>query len=357
MTNQSDGDATAPPAAGGILLSTHQVEAGQRIDFWREANRLVFDVRPIFPAQGTDLAGSIHSWTLGSLLISATSFSGQYFSRDRRVIARSGLDQYLVQLCTGGTMRGDFDGTPVAVKPGDVFVLDLAHTVNNRAEAGERIIFLVPRAALDKATGHRHLHGRVLAAERPTTQLIATYMRALRDIAAGAPEPEAAAIEEALLLLLGAALRGDDPAEAERQAMPATVLRRRVLDFIAQNLHRPELSPDLILSRFNVSRAHLYRAFAADGGVATVIRERRLDAAFVALTRSTAAGRSITDIAYELGFPSNNQLLRNFRDRFGITPSQARQDRPGAWQAPDLQTYYLELSRRIRQAETQRRHK
>jgi two-component system response regulator PhoP len=114
---------------------------------------------------------------------------------------------------------------------------------------------------------------------------------------------------------------------ADRPRLEA-VLRQRVLAFIQQNIHRPDLSPILITNRFNVSRSHLYRAFASDGGVAKVLRDKRLDAAIQELSRADGSTPSITELAHRLGFSSNNQFLRAFRNRFGITPSQAREKRP-----------------------------
>jgi len=120
---------------------------------------------------------------------------------------------------------------------------------------------------------------------------------------------------------LSAVLTGPD---ADRPPLEAA-LRQRVLAFIEQNIHRPELSPNFIIRHFNVSRSHLYRAFASDGGLAKLLRDRRLDAAVQELTRSGGSVASIAELAHRLGFSSGNQFLRAFRNRFGMTPSQARE--------------------------------
>ncbi|MDO8978200.1 MAG: helix-turn-helix transcriptional regulator, partial [Afipia sp.] len=86
-----------------------------------------------------------------------------------------------------------------------------------------------------------------------------------------------------------------------------------------------ELGPAMLMSRFRVSRAQHYRMFAADGGVATLVRERRLEAAYREIMRPDSASRSITEIAHDLGFSSSGQFLRAFRARFAMTPSEARE--------------------------------
>jgi AraC-like DNA-binding protein len=66
------------------------------------------------------------------------------------------------------------------------------------------------------------------------------------------------------------------------------------------------------------------------------------------LTQADHASRSITELAYTLGFSSGNQLLRSFRARFGVTPSEARAqgartpDRAG--ETMNLQAWIARLS-------------
>jgi AraC-like DNA-binding protein len=148
--------------------------------------------------------------------------------------------------------------------------------------------------------------------------------------------------------MLSAALKGDDVAGQTDLSPLSVALRQRVLEFIEQNLHWRELSPGSIQRRFNVSRSHLYRAFENDGGVAKVLRERRLDAAFAELIRSGNTTRSIARIAYDLGFSSSQQFLRSFRARFGAKPSEVRGDGFANWQSNiSLQSHFIDLSNRI----------
>lgn len=131
--------------------------------------------------------------------------------------------------------------------------------------------------------------------------------------------------------------------------MLASILRRRVLDFITANLAEPKLGPAFLMRRFQISRAHLYRMFQMDGGVASVIRDKRLDAAYRQLLQRSSQTLSITEIAYDLGFSSSGHFLRAFQARFGVTPSEARQQGPAfilsGRQTSDLQAHFARLAR------------
>jgi len=330
-----------------VFVSTELVDAEERCDFWREATRPVFDTVPLPGDLSRSLEGSIRSRPIGGLLAGTISFNGQRYNRDRRTVVQSGLDNYMIQILTSGTLRGDFNGVDVSAGPGDIAILDLTQTLKSEVDAGTRISFAVPRAQLERMVGARNLHGAVLRAEWPITRLVIVYLSGLWSVGGQLSARQAAGVQESVVTLLGTALNGEMPDGAAEHSALAAALRSRVLAFIEQNIHLRELSPDVIARRFNVSRSHLYRAFASDGGVATVLREKRLDRAFQELVGPAPAPRSIAEIAHRLGFSSGNQFLRAFRSRFGMTPSEVRENEAGSWGVDqpiaDLQSYFAGL--------------
>jgi AraC-like DNA-binding protein len=257
-------------------------------------------------------------------LIGSTTFNRQCYYRDPRLSAHSGLDHYLLQVFTAGRLRGDFSGTNVRADTGDICITDLSQTLKSDVQSGSTLSVTLPRQLLDAAMASRNLHGTVLHRRMPMTGLLVGYLQGLCSLQTPLPHAQAAAVEEATVSLLSAALKSVQPAVVADVVVSSTNLRERVLEFIAHNVYLPELSPDFLCHRFHVSRAHLYRAFAHDGGVAKMLRDVRLDAAYRELTQTVSATHSITEIAYGLGFSSSNQLLRSFRARFGVTPSEAR---------------------------------
>ncbi|KVN24907.1 hypothetical protein WJ63_16990 [Burkholderia pyrrocinia] len=307
-----------------IIISTDAVEPGLRNDFWREVTLPVFETTPLGDGANATLAGTIQSRPVGGLLMGETTFNAQQY---RRVIAQGGLDGYVIQVITAGSLHGMFSLREVVVGPGDICVMDLARTFDSRVEAGATLTTAVPRKALERALGRRDLHGVVLKAGRPLTRLLADFLHGLMTVSARLSAPESFAAQDAMTALLAAGLAGEDVSRRETASALADVLRERVVAFIDANLTRPELSPDLLMRRFRISRAHLYRAFADDGGVSRVIRNKRLDAAYLALRNPRGRERSIAEIAAECGFTSNAQFLRAFRAHFGVTPSDAKRVR------------------------------
>jgi AraC-like DNA-binding protein len=294
--------------AGELGVAVEAVDAELCNDGLRDSTWPVFEIAPAVVRDGSMLNGSVSSRAAGPS-------HRQRQHRDRRPATRGGLDHYLLQLLATDSSQGDV---------GDIGIFDLAQAPVDPTGPASMASIALPRQALEQAIGSRNLHGVVLKANGAMAPMIAAVLRGLCSPPTSLPQVQAMAAQEALITLLSAALKGDVQAEVAGDLRLGTGLRQRIIEFITSNVHLLELSPDTLCRRFNVSRAHLYRAFANDGGVAKVLRDIRLDAAHRELTGALGTSRSITEIAYGLGFSSGNQLLRSFRARFGVTPSEAR---------------------------------
>ncbi|MGO4671861.1 helix-turn-helix domain-containing protein [Bosea sp. 2YAB26] len=316
--------ATAPVAAEELVLSTDMVEPDLRSDLWREISRPFFETTAHPDDRGAVLEGSIRSRALGALLIGPTSFNQQQYSRDRRTILQGGLDQYFVQLFVAGTLEADCEGEAISVGPGDICVFDLARTFRSRVRTGSTLSLVLPRERVDRVAGGRNLHGLVLRTGDPITRLLSDFIVSLSHVSPVMSDDDLRAIEESAIFLIASGLARHAPGIALQDPVLGNVLRQRILAFIEANLSDPGLNPAVLTSRFRVSRAHLYRMFAGDGGVATIIREKRLDASFRELASPAAPSRSITQIAHEQGFSNSAQFHRAFRARFGMAPGEAR---------------------------------
>jgi AraC-like DNA-binding protein len=92
---------------------------------------------------------------------------------------------------------------------------------------------------------------------------------------------------------------------------------------IRDNLALPELSPDWLALKLDISRASLYRFFASRGGIMRFVQERRLLAVQAALSDPLET-RRLSRLAADLGFKSEAHFSRSFRARFGVTASNYR---------------------------------
>ncbi len=303
-----------------ISFSTDMIEDELRNDFWREVLKPMYEITLDKEMRNYQLFGSAKGRAIGaSLQIGSTSFNTQNYLRTPKIIAHGGLDHYILQLITAGDLRGNFNGVDLCAKPGDIVIIDFTQTVESTAYAGSRITVMLARDELEKVIGWRNLHGVVLRAHEPTTRLLFAYLRGLNDVAGELDATEVYSAQEAMLSLLGASVTAGAP---ENLAVNLT-MRKCILTYINENLTSPLLSPQTIMHHFRVSRSHLYRAFEPDGGVAKVIRDKRLDNAYRTLIKQRGQPVSLKDIAYRYGFHDSVQFTKAFKVRFGLSPKDA----------------------------------
>ncbi len=315
--------ARVPMNSARIRVSTRSVGPADANDFWRVVTRPFFVTEPI--GADTPLQGSISALPIGTSLIGETTFNAQKYNRSKVVIAESGLDdQYMIQVVLGGQVSGDADGVDFVARPGDIAFFDLGRTWTADVETeatGRTITLLAPRSLVEAESKGRSLHGTVLRGVPAVVlaQCMQSVVLALPHL-----DPDAAAgYEDVVASLLRVSLGIAEPDLSPRLDHS---LRDRAYAYIAEHLSETWLGPTSMCAALSVSRAQLYRAFASDGGIALVIRRKRLELVYRRLTRAEMPNETTDALALRCGFTSKSQLARAFKDFYGMTPSQARTD-------------------------------
>jgi len=98
-------------------------------------------------------------------------------------------------------------------------------------------------------------------------------------------------------------------------------LINKVLVYIEENLHNPQLSVEAMARSLCMSRASLYNKILEITGMSPVefIRSVKLEKAIVLLEQSDM---SIAQIAYHVGFSTPNYFARSFKAKYNIVPSE-----------------------------------
>lgn len=254
------------------------MDAADRDDYWRAATRPFYVTER--SSRDAPLHGTMFGSATGTSLIGETTFSSQNYVRNRRLITESELDDhYLVQGWTAGAMSGDADGVDFLVQPHEVSFIDLGKPLRASVRTHPRrtaraISLVVPRSLVEAPSHGRSLHGTVL-----TGVPAVVFSQCLQSISEALPHLDfaaAAQYEDVVESLLKATVGQVAPERSFRA--PPEDLRARALTYILDHLGESWLSPTTICVALAVSRAQLYRAFNDDGGIAQVIRRKRLRA-------------------------------------------------------------------------------
>jgi AraC-like DNA-binding protein len=268
------------------------------------------------------------AWLLGELMVTSTRLTALRIERTPAHIAADGRDTYSFVLLRRGSWTADVEAGHVQVASGQVCVMDFAHDWVVEGTEQDNIMLVVPRQLAEEiAPGAPPLHGRMI--EGASGRLLAEHMFALARYLPDLRISDLPMVQQATTGVLAATLR----ALPQEDPTPCRNLHRdigsRVLAYIEQHLTDSALSVATICHDVGVSRASLYRSFNATNGIATYIRQRRLEAAH-ALISDEGGKLSMAEIADMYCFSSQAHFSTAFRRMFNYTPVAARNVSPNA---------------------------
>jgi acetamidase/formamidase/AraC-like DNA-binding protein len=144
-------------------------------------------------------------------------------------------------------------------------------------------------------------------------------------------DPEWNTVAQSLVdLLLTLAHRQSTPITETCNSTSKAAILHRICQTIERKLDDAELSPVRVAQSEGISERYLQKLFEGVGdNFSHYIRERRLQRAWADLCNPSEANHSISAIAYRYGFGDSAHFSRSFRQRFGLSPREFRQQKAG----------------------------
>lgn len=303
------------------VFSTDDHPPASRYAAWRDA---ICDVYVHVDVQATDperYRGFIREARFGEVVMTDILLSEQRIRRNRRHISQLDKDCYYVQLMHSGALDVFQNGATLSSNAarGAIFCATEQYELQCRGDV--RSFYLeLPRDAFAQRFPQNQLP--LVAALNTTrglgrivTEFCATLASESANLGAGRRENVGGSLMDLLAQAMQAA--DDDLPTADGSVRAARL--RAVQHWIEAHLSEPDLTLDRIAAANGMSLRYLHVLFqGCDASVSEWILNRRLQLAHDRLSRRE--GRSITSVAFELGFNSSAHFSTLFRRRFGLAP-------------------------------------
>lgn len=323
------------------LLDSAAMARAEALSLWKESLGAIYDVRLIGPEDAAFNCRA-EAFHLGELVLTAYRCSAQTFDRPRSRIGRDGIDHYTLQFCVAGR-HGRRDGTSENdAGPGDLLIADLAQPQATGTSDFDSLNLTIPRRLLAPLlTEPDHQNLRLIPGTAPLTTILRRHVGGLFQAARGMSQADADVVVGPTLALAAAVLNAGPAGAAAGLVDP--ILAIEVRRFLSERSADPTLTAESIAARFGISRRRLYYLMEPHGGVASCLREQRLQRARAMLRDPGHRALSVGDVAKSCGFAWRTNFARTFRQRFEMTPVEARVFASRSGPLPDGDLHHLHM--------------
>ena len=308
-----------------VEFDSQILEQNDVFEFWREG------IKPLFLSEmkeDHDVRHIHHKMVkLDQIIVAKGGFSSQFFVRNRKHLLRhDDSDHIVMQWYVQGSCHARNGGRDFIQSSEHIVMMDLGYESfsSTISPFSEVITITIPRELLQEYWGCiDNLAGLSLPVSTTRGALLKKIMISLCEEVDTIKPADASTVARATTYMVSSMFQREFERVDAAEGIIETELKFLVKDFIAANLRNPQLSIDMLVNKFSCSRATLYRLFKTQGGVARYINQLRLQRCYRHLISSNVKRSQITQIAQYWGFSNRQQFTRQFKQQFGISPSDA----------------------------------
>jgi AraC-like DNA-binding protein len=296
------------------------------LDGWREFMSLRYPGVQVFSANGgRGFRTRYRSWQFSGLeLAEIRSGSGQSLQVPQP--QQVAPDSYYLTLQLSGGFHGGQDGQECHAGARSMLLLDSHAPQWRELDADSHLLNVrLPKPMLERYLADpRAVCMNPVSAAAGQGALVWDFITALW---ARRAELDAAGMAEmaAVVAHLVAGLFGTLRSETAAGSRWVQSQRQRVLECIAANLHDPQLEVQRVADACAISARYVHLLMRGTGRTFSQhLLEHRLEGCRSALQGAAGRRRSITEIAFEWGFNDASHFSRAFRNRYGLSPREFR---------------------------------
>jgi AraC-like DNA-binding protein len=309
------------------VISTAGMDPASRSTYWHHAIAEAYFALNLQFGDAAHFNGELMSWTLGAVSLSRLRSGSLQYRRLPKHLARDSEEQLLVTIPARAEVFFSQCGHNVRCSPGS-YIIERSHEPYEFSHTDDADLWVLKIAT-------KALAGRLRAPDRFCSMqfdagqgvggLFADLVHHIPQRVDAMPEAAREAIGQQLIDLLALSIQSDDRTLTSGASTVRTAHLTRIENFVRSNLHRLELDPEMIARECGISARYLHELFRdTNQTLGQWIRDMRLEAAREDL-RATRNPVSIAEICYRRGFADQAYFSRIFKQQFGASPREYRQ--------------------------------
>jgi AraC-like DNA-binding protein len=311
-----------------VEFSTDRLPERDRIAICREHYGHIMLRVDLEPADDASFQACLTSLALPGLQLVEAALSPAKISRSGAYLADGSDDAVLVINRAGSAIVRSRGREQSLLENEAIFLIGNEPTSFHRTSMGKSVQVRVPRAMLASTVADQAVM-RLIPKDRDALRLLSYYSGWLFKAGAAMDSQllnlSVGHMHDLLALTIGATT---DFAETARTRGLRAARLKMARGFITEHSHRRNLSVGSVAAHLNVTSRYVQRMFEADGTTfSEFLLGRRLVQAHRLLCEPGSTHRTISSIAYDVGFGDLSYFNRRFLRLYGLTPRDVRGSR------------------------------
>lgn len=310
-------------------FSTTGLAAARRLEFWNDLTCSTFSPNVCDPRDLQCFEPRLSRAAVGQVLLSEVRSFPSVIRHTAEHVARSRKAMFFLHMQLDGRSGNRQEGREACLQAGDFALVDNTRPYQLAIEEPSTVLIVgIPDSLLRRHLPHpESVVALAVRRHDALAGLLVDMLGRLWALCNSDVERLNDSIESALLSLIGAAYAGIPVARADG-AGGSEWRRLRILRYVEEHLGDAELGPATIAVALRTTPRNVHMTFSqGEETLCRYILRRRLEECARILGERAHLGRTISDVALDLGFASLTHFGKVFHDHFGMTASEYRHER------------------------------
>jgi AraC-like DNA-binding protein len=310
------------------VISTRDAAPASRSRHWHEAIASTYFPLDLSFRNAATFEGELRNWTLGEVSLSRLTSAALLYRRLPKHFAGVRGEDFLVTIPARAEVHFAQCGKEVRCNPG-AFFLERNHEPYefSHAEAADLWVLKIDASVLGgRVRAPDRFCGTAFDAANGASGLLVDVLHLIPGRFAAMTEELRAMVGRQIVELLALALQADARTLASAGSSSVrTAHLMRIESHVRRHLHDPGMDPEAVARACGISIRYLHQLLRdTDQTLGRWIRDQRLAACSEDL-KHPGNRETIAAIAYRRGFSGQAQFSRVFRERFGLSPKEFRE--------------------------------
>jgi AraC-like DNA-binding protein len=314
-----------------VVADTSLVPPAERFEYWADAAPRAL-LHPVGTQRLTDrpFSGRIVEHKLGPVTAYRMQGDASLVTLRAGSIESYDPERFSVAFVRSGRHDVIQEQRSATVSEGDLVAVHTSKPYAIRFETSYDVaVFVIDRVLLRPYSDRVcSLTAQRVSSERGSGRVVAGLLHGLADeLDHGHIGPGNADLGESVVDAVRGLFAPTGTVPDERAFAPRAELLMKLRGYIEAELSDPSLGPEQIAREHFISVRYLYKLFENQGGVCSLIRNKRLDRCRRDLADPVLCEETVASIAQRWGFNDPGYFSRVFREAYQLSPTQYRRER------------------------------